>query len=394
MTTSFVFGTSTRCSGTAGKGTSMNAAVSKLTLILAFLATLSFTALGGSEAGRSADAPAPLTCTLIDNDFDIDDLMAMPMVFGQQHVAAVIQTEGVTLPGMAAPAADALINGDKTDTGARRVPVIVGGKQASGRDISEYKDWLPFFRAMMNQANGLLPVPPQQRPSDPNFAKTIASLVEDCDSVSILILGPYTSFIRYFPIIQDKIERIVISARMPGDISGGKKRLSFNCEYDLAACITAMLLLEGRSPFFVDLPRFPDCRDTSGTLPPHCYAPDLAMVAGDDLSGGLVRDGLTGRLRKALLNDMNCDHLLKADGDKTLTCSSRSTWEPVGIAAAGGGGVLLWDQVAALFLLRPDDFADGGKHFEPVILNGSHPETVDHLRDLWTQLSNAAVEMR
>lgn len=352
---------------------------------------------------HAADAPPPLNCVLIDNDFDTDDMMAMPMIFGQAHVAAVIQTEGVTRPEFSAAGVDALINGTNTDTGIRTIPIIVGGRQNADWDVKAYQAWLPFFRAMMTRANGLLPEAPQARAANPAYETAIASIVDPCDSVSILILGPYTSFVNYFPLIRAKVDRIVIMGKMLGDDSDGKGRVSFNCEYDLPNCEQAMTMLKGQPAFFIDIPRLSGCRGVGQLPQSHCYAPNLEMVAGGEDIQGLVEEGLPGRLRKALLNDIDCLDLLPPGQNQTLTCSSKSTWEPVSHMKAGGGGILLWDQSAALFFLKPEAFTPyfpvdaavaGGKHFEPVVIDNSHARTADILRQLWTSLTNDAVEVQ
>lgn len=352
---------------------------------------------------HAADAPPPFNCVLIDNDFDSDDMMAMPMIFGQAHVAAVIQTEGVTRPEFSAVGVNALINGTNTDTGVRTIPIIVGGRQNADWDIKAYQAWLPFFRAMMTRANGLLPEAPHAWAENPTYETAIANIVDTCDSASILMLGPYTSFVNYFPLIRAKVDRIVIMGKMLGDDSNGKGRVSFNCEYDLPNCEQAMNMLQGQPAFFIDIPRLSGCRGVGQLPQSHCYAPNLEMVAGSEDTEGLVEEGLPGRLRKALLNDFNCLDLLPPGQDLPLTCSSKSTWEPVSNMKAGGGGILLWDQSAALFFLKPEAFtpyfpADpavaGGKHFEPVVIDNSHAKTAEMLRQLWTSLTNDAVEVQ
>ena len=56
-------------------------------------------------ATAQAPAPGPSagSCVLIDTDFDIDDMMTIPTVIGARHVAAVITTEGYTVPALGAP---------------------------------------------------------------------------------------------------------------------------------------------------------------------------------------------------------------------------------------------------------------------------------------------------
>lgn len=65
--------------------------------------------------------------------------------------------------------------------------------------------------------------------------------------------------------------------------------------------------------------------------------------------------------------------------------------------------MLLWDQTAALFLVNPGEFTlyyppadpkEGGKHYEPTLVNGSHEQTVEKLRRMWTDYTNRAVQIQ
>ncbi len=82
-------------------------------------------ALAGS-LGHAAPAAAPqiASCTLIDTDtdFDLDDLMAIPLVIGERHVAAIVVTEGVVKADIGAAALARLI----AEPQQRQLPVIIG----------------------------------------------------------------------------------------------------------------------------------------------------------------------------------------------------------------------------------------------------------------------------
>ena len=51
--------------------------------------------------GLAVSAPAQAaylkssTCTLIDIDFDIDDMMAIPLIIGNRYIAAIITSQGL-----------------------------------------------------------------------------------------------------------------------------------------------------------------------------------------------------------------------------------------------------------------------------------------------------------
>ena len=343
-------------------------------------------------------------CTILDNDYDIDDMMAIPLVLGGKHVAAIVQSEGYTMPDEAAPAADRLVNhvpGSK----ARQIPIIVGGEQSVSPDLNRWP-WLRFFRSMMNQSNGLMPAKPAPWAKSSTYPQQVARSVSNCTSVSILIIGTYTSFNKYLPLIKDKVDRVVIMGQPIGDNSRTPGRESFNCNYDLRACQEAMPLLAQVRTFFVDIPRFPDCH--GGTPAARCYTPNYEMVAGHKNAkgkrvGGLEKKGLPGHLRTALINNIDCSSFYTTAETKGHPCNSRSTWEPTAVAKGPGGEMLLWDQTAAMFLLQPgafslyyppEDPSIGGKHYEPTLVNGSDAQTIKKLRTMWTRFTNKAVRIR
>jgi hypothetical protein len=387
--------------------------IKKLGMASCLLAALLLTA-PAEASNNSASAPMRDSCVLIDNDYDIDDMMAIPLVIGNRYVAAIIQSEGYTLPEQSAPAVHALVNHLSDQPGDRQIPIIVGAKQSPPRDPSNWA-WLPFFRAMMNQSNALLPTAPTPWPSDPAYAQKVVDAVSDCKNVSVLILGSYTSFINYSPLIRDKIDRVVLMGQPTGDDSRTPGRESFNCNYDLQACQTAMTQLQGLNAYFVDIPRdngddanLPKHACLGLTPSPNCYNPSFEMVAGGSRSTGLLDSGLPGRLKQALSNPINCNDKFTAGMPSIPSapesqCSALSTWVPANVAAGPGGEMLLWDQTAALFLVKPDAFslyyppenpALGGKHWEPTLVNNSYSETVEYLRKLWTEFTNNAAQPR
>jgi inosine-uridine nucleoside N-ribohydrolase len=373
-----------------------------LCLLTAFLAI--------AFAARGAQPESIDSCVLIDNDYDIDDMMAIPLVIGNAHVAAIVQSEGYTLPEQSAPALDQLINHLPDQPGLRKIPIIVGGKLKTV-DIQRWP-WLSFFRSMMNQSNALLPTQPSPWPTDPDYVQKVKDSLLACRRVSVLIIGTYTSFVNYAPVIREKIEKVVIMGQAIGDESRRRGRHSFNCAYDLAACQTAMQLLQGLNAFFVDIPRDVDVGGVCAnalTPSPECYTPSHEMVAGGNGAAGLVDSGLPGRLKQALTRPIDCQEKFtpgmpnpKFRETVYAKCSALSTWVPAHVSAGPGGEMLLWDQTAALFLIHPEMFslyhpfgqaqASSGKHWEPTLVDGSHALTAQALRVLWTRATNRAAE--
>jgi Inosine-uridine preferring nucleoside hydrolase len=377
-----------------------------LKIIILLLATLTFST---SEAGSKAQSERlgmRNSCVIIDNDFDIDDMMAIPLVIGSKHVAAIIQSEGYTLPGEGAAAVNELVNFTKGQHNQRKIPIIVGGSQAENPNLMRWP-WLPFFRSMMNVSNGLIAAPEAAWPANLDYPEKVSDAVANCKKVSILIIGTYTSFINYSQLIKDKIDKVVIMGQQIGDESRTRGRESFNCNFDLNACKLAMDQLSQLNAFFVDIPRFEDCHNKNPDLE-YCYTPSLDMVIGKLVNdrrfkGGLKQRGLTGQLYNALINNIECSGFYTTKVTVGRPCTSLSTWEPAAVAKGPGGEMLLWDQTAALFMVNPKDFslyyppADpslGGKHYEPILVNGSHEQTVLKLRKNWTKYTNRAVAIK
>ena len=367
-------------------------------LLSKLIALFLISAITACSAGNDeSSSPVETSCVLIDNDYDIDDMQAIPLVIGNKYVAAIIQSEGYTLPEEGAAAVEQLVNNLPDQPNQRKIPIIVGGKQgANGKQDVPYP-WLPFFRSMMNLSNGLLSSLPTPAPTDPAYVQKVVNAVSNCTNVSILIIGTYTSFINYSPAIANKIDRVVIMGQPIGDESRTPGRESFNCRYDEPACRTAMNQLQQFKSFFVDIPRIEGC-DTANP-PVSCYSPSYEMVAGNDGAGGISGLGLPNRLKNALINDIQCQSFYTEPGKEGNPCTSLSTWVPADVVAGPGGEMLLWDQTAAIFLINPDIFSlyyplnnpsIGGKHYEPNLVNNSHEETVARLRTLWTQYTNSS----
>ncbi|MEK7346595.1 MAG: hypothetical protein AAB176_12975 [Pseudomonadota bacterium] len=335
-------------------------------------------------------------CVVIDNDYDIDDMMAMPMVVANKQVAAIVQSEGYSLPEVSAPALERLINGSAASPSDRAIPVIVGSRASESVDLSRWP-WLGFFRDMMAHSNGLLSSKPAPRQSQPDYPAQVAQAVSHCQSVSVLILGTYSSFVNYSPRIRHQIDKVVIMGKPMGQQATRHDKQSFNCAYDWPACRQAMGQLQGLKSFFVDIPRIEGCR---GPAPPvaSCYGPTLEMVQGLEGRGGLREQGLPGRLRQALINAFDCNGFFLSGMPvvQGTACTSQSTWVPTEVMAGPGGQMLFWDQTAALFLLYPDLFAlnvqsavdDKPGHFEPSLFNASHVQTIERMRTLWTDSTN------
>lgn len=327
-------------------------------------------------AGLIAAAPAqaaylkPSACTLIDTDLDIDDMMAIPLVIGNRHVAAIITSEGYTLPAAGASAVARLI----ADPGQRHIPIIIGEATDLPRNeiVTKWGQFVLDYRAMMSTAFALMssPLPPSAHNRSKYVGKVVASL-KNCRSVDILIIGSFSSFVNYSPAIRSKIRNVVIMGKpLRGDTSQEPGHYSFNCEYDMASCRLAFnRQLPGLRYFFVDVPRTNLDENPVGQQA-FVYGPTRSMVEA------LEPRGLPFALKQALLG-------IVRDGSLGAAVDGADYWA-IDCCFRAGGKSLMWDQTAALFLVHPEIFrkvGGAGGHYEPTV-------TPTRLRALWTKVTN------
>jgi hypothetical protein len=327
--------------------------VAPLLVAMAVLAS----SLVSAGSVRAEPAPPSDSCVIIDTDFDIDDMMTIPMVIGARHVAAIVATEGYTLAPIGASAISRLV----AEPGQRHIPVIVGaGIDRPEADIPDsLGSWVLTYRAIMNRLNNFLPTALPPSPVQSDYVQQVVNAIADCRQVDILLIGTFTSFVNYSPAIRSKIGRLAITGRpLEGDpeVEPGE---SFNCGYDLPSCEKAFHeQLPELDHTYVDVQRG-DCDKTPNT--PKCtgtvYGPTLAMARA------LGPVGLPNTLKQIMLND---------SGTWAI-----DTWEQAGY----GGRSLFWDQSVALQLLDPSLFRPVGVHVETVL----NPQ--DFQRK-WTEYTN------
>lgn len=335
-------------------------------------ATLALVLAGAIAGALPAHAVTfkPAACTLIDTDFDIDDMMAIPLVIGNRYVAAIVTSEGYTMPEQGGAALSRLI----AEPGQRQIPLIIGAAIHLPRKeiVATWGQFVLDYRSMMNKAFALmataLPPSPQGRNK---YAKKVVDALADCKSVDILVIGTFTSFIEYSPLIRSKIKNVVIMGKpLRGDSSQKPGNFSFNCEYDMKACETAFdKQLPGLSYFYVDVPRT-KLDDRPLGHQDVVYGPTLPMVEA------LEARGLPNALKQALVGTVR-------DGSLGPAVKGADYWA-IDCCFAAGGKSLLWDQTAALFLLHPDLYKKVGGpagHYEPTV-------SPDALRTLWTKETN------
>lgn len=293
-------------------------------------------------------------CYLIDTDFGPDDLMAIPVLLATGKVAAIISTEGYSLAPEGAAAMAKLYASSGLDA---NVPVIKGMSYSGSlpRDLSPFP-WLPPTRVVMQRANNYLAAAINTTGEPLQTAKNLSKLIKKsltgCRKVSVLLIAPFSSYRHYASVISSRIKDVVVQGR-PYDASQPLETQAFNCQYDAAPCIEFFnTQFNKRGRIWIDAPRvrLPDGKSA--------YQPTVGMV------NQLEENGLPGVVRIALLG-------------------YQATWNAYDPNFTSGSS-RLWDQSAALFLIRRDAFqvSSTGNFMEPTGI------TASDLQNLWAASVN------
>jgi inosine-uridine nucleoside N-ribohydrolase len=248
-------------------------------------------------------------CLVVDTDVATDDLRAFAVLFPQSNLRAVVVTEGISsVPRGSTAIALFLASGQSL------APVIPGLAAAAPPAY----DWLPAARKAAERMNNFLSESVPFAASPNKLKLALVAALKGCPRVDLLVLGPWSSFVEYGPMLRPLIRRVVASGRPVAENNPD----NFNCVYDQPACEKAdKFLRKIHAGAWVDLP-------ADGAS----YQPTQEMV--DQLAGA----SMPGLLRSAL----------NADPSQWL-------------------GTRLWDDAAALYVLAPEHFAANCAHLEPVI---------------------------
>jgi hypothetical protein len=279
-------------------------------------------------------------CIIIDSDAALDDVRAVATLASTGRIAAIVVTEGLARGPEGAGAMAALLA-----RGGLSIPVIPGASPNPHRGYLP-DERLPAWRANAERLNGLLPAPVPLSGAPGDFVAALRHHTRGCAGISLLVIGPWTSFVRYAAELLGRVERIVAQGRPYPDEPGGEPS-GFNCVYDLDSCFAAFDLLVGRQqragPRFraewADIPNSPEaCGSAEPGIdargePLYAFRPTEAWLEELDRAGGMAR----------VIADM-----LRANPEG---------WEQTS----------LWDDLAALYLLRRDIFVFRGGHLEPCI---------------------------
>jgi hypothetical protein len=281
------------------------------------------------------------SCIVVDSDADLDDFRAVITLASTGELAAIVITEGIARAHEGAGAMENLLS-----RAGLVVPVIVGASADPERQYTPDKN-LPEWRRAAEQLNGTLtnPISPSIQ-TDGNFVRTVRRVTAKCSTVSLLVIGPWTSFLRYAADLLPKVDLIKVQWRPYPDEPGGEPA-GFNCVYDIEACRTSFDLLTGRQlradrRLRVNWVDIPNGAESCGSAEP-----------GVDGSGKRV---FAFRPTEQWIHD------LQGAGK-----AAHSVAEVLNEYPYSWHQTSLWDDLAALFLLRPDIFGRRGGHFEPCV---------------------------
>jgi hypothetical protein len=280
-------------------------------------------------------------CILIDSDAALDDFRAVAVLAPKHHIAAIVVTEGISRPVEGAGAIEALLS-----RGGPPIPVIAG---ASPNPDRGYKppSALEVWRNNAERLNGTLPAPvTPSLPQPGDIAAALRRYTANCSKISLLVIGPWTSFLRYAAEILGRVDRIVAQGRPYQDEPSGQPA-GFNCIYDQDSCFAAFDLLVGRQQRadrrlrvdWIDIPNSPEpCGSAEPGIdaqgrPLYAFRPTAAWSQDLAQAGAMAR--IVGEMLRA----------------------NPTGWEETS----------LWDDLAALYLLRSNLFVARGGHFEPCV---------------------------
>lgn len=273
----------------------------------------------------AAKAPAKLPaadCLLIDTDGNLDDLRAIAIIAPFLTIRAVVVTDGMVPVRQGADFLRSFLDHLPAN---KAIPVLTGASRAITSPAPPGWDWLAGARTDASRVHSTMSTLSASRPQaatspEQTLEQSVAANVKGCQAIGLVMIGPWSSFLHYQARIVDRIAFVVAQGRSPFDPTpeDNPDWDRVNCKFDRDACTFAQGVLTRVPVYWVDLPdkgdRYPITRD---------------MIAG------LKSAPLALALKGALL------------GDPALLVQQQ------------------WDDMAALFVLRPEAFRRDGQHYHP-----------------------------
>lgn len=261
------------------------------------------------------------SCTVIDSDFGIDDIRAISMIMPRFDYNILVATEGLTRTSYGVKIAETYLqnviskyNGDVFEGKASKQPLV--------------SEWLKEKREAYETMNGYLPSRiPASRP------RTIADVefktqVEACQSITLFILGPATSFHAYKNHLKNKKVTTLAYGTFP---SPKNKNLGFNCEYDKNSCFG---------------------------LAPHIESFNMSFVKLSPKFSYYLTSNEVAKMKDIV---------------KSIHESKTDTWD--------NPQAQMWDDAVAMYLYHPDKFQKKGRQLYPKL-------KPDDYRKVWASLNS------
>ena len=296
-----------------------------------------------SVEARAGLVPPDGRCFLVDTDMEIDDVRAITLLARTGRIAGVVVTEGISRT----PEGVGALREALKRIGQDNIPVIRGASP-NPKWAERLGPDLRTWRENAERLNHLLDAPlPAADPPTVDIAAALRPELADCHRISLLVIGPWTSFLRYAPEVLERVDRIVAQGRPYPDEASGQPE-GFNCRYDLDSCFAAFDLLAGRQQradrrVRTDWVDIPSGLQSCGKAEPGVDESGARIFAFRPVPEWAVALG-------------------QVDGQ-----AARFIAEMLRAHPGGWERTSLWDDLAALYLLRPEVFASRGGHQEPCV---------------------------
>lgn len=289
----------------------------------------------------TTQASAVEGCVLVDSDADLDDYRAIAALASTKQIRAIIVTEGISRPAQGTLAMQDFLRRSDLE-----IPVVLGASPDPHRNYEErsgFKEW----RAAAESLNGTLDTRGLSSLSQTDIALALRPYINKCAKITLLVIGPWTSFVRYAAELLPKVDRIVAQGRPYPDEDGGEPD-GLNCTYDEPSCLAAFDLLVGRQrragrrlrTSWVDIPNNVEVCGLAEAGVDRSGKRQYAFAPREDWLESLLKAGGRAKVIADILkNNVN-------------------SWK---------NKTSLWDDLAALYIIRPELFGVRGGHLEPCI---------------------------
>lgn len=264
----------------------------------------------------------PVDCVLIDSDSNLDDLRALAVVVPFLPVRGVVVTDGILLAKDGAETTKLFLSNLPAKP---PIPVMEGAARAITSAAPPAWPWFADARADALRIKPFLErVSPRPVKSGANvqqaFSDQVASAVQGCSTIGLLVIGPWSSFGAYQQQIISRVKYVVAQGRSPldptpaRDLGWGR----VNCNFDRDACLFSLGKLQSIPVHWVDLP-------DKGPIYP---------ITRDFIQK--LKNTPLGLVLKRLMSE-----------DPAWRIQQQ------------------WDEMAAMFILQPEEFEADGQHYLP-----------------------------